>query len=76
MQSTKLSFLKITLYTSIISLIILVPIAAHWASRLTRHDIDTLRMWIKLAIDGYAEPLRVKQPEEKSWWHIFPTELE
>lgn len=72
MQTTQCSLLKLTLYTCIISAIIFVPIAANVASRLTKHDIDTLKMWIRLAIDGYAEPLRVKQPDEKSWWHIFP----
>lgn len=71
MQTTRCSFLKITLYTCIISIIILVPIAANWASHLTRHDINTLKMWIKLAIDGYAEPLRVEQPDEKSWWQMY-----
>lgn len=38
-----------------------------WASRLTPEDVKVINMWIKLAIDGYAEPMPMNKPGKRSW---------
>lgn len=73
MKSTPWSFLKVTLYVFIISMLIVLPVMASWSSRLTQDDIDTFKMWIRLAWNGYADPLKVEQPDKNklewfNWW--------
>ncbi|MBL8823667.1 MAG: hypothetical protein JNJ77_13845 [Planctomycetia bacterium] len=55
-----------------VSIFAVLYLGISWATTLTPTDIKTCKMLIRIAIDGYAEPLRVKPPEKKSSWHLYP----
>lgn len=70
-KSTKRSFFKVTLHVFVISMIITIPVFANWASSITQNDAKLWKMWIKLAIDGYADPMPRNGTCEKSWWKFW-----
>ena len=70
-KSTKRSYFKVTLHVFIISTIIAIPVFANWASSINQNDVKLWKMWIKLAIDGYADPMPRNGPGEKSWWKFW-----
>ena len=71
MKSTNTSFLKKTLCAFIISLLITIPVFATWATTITEADVKLWKMWINLAIDGYAEQMTLNRPGEKLWWNVW-----
>ena len=68
MKAPNKSFLKMTLYAFIVSMLIAIPVFANWAASVTQEDFKLWKMWIKLAIDGYAEPM--DRPGERPWWRF------
>jgi hypothetical protein len=71
MKSTNASFLKKTIYVFIISMLITIPVFANWASTITQEDAKLWKMWIKLAIDGYADPVPRYGSVEKPCWRFW-----
>jgi len=71
MNSTNPSFVKRTLFILIAVILIGIPVFATWASSLTQEDADLWKMWIKLAIDGYGEPMPMNPLGEKPWWKFW-----
>lgn len=71
MKSTIASFLKTTLYVCTISILITIPISITWAASLTEEEVNVWKMWIKLAWDGYAEPMPRNPTGEKQWWKYW-----
>lgn len=71
MKSTIPSFVKRALCILIISMLIVIPVFANWATRLTQEEVNLWRMWINLALNGYAEPMPMNQLGEKPWWNFW-----
>jgi len=66
MKTAHGSCLRITLYSTITATLIAIPVLATWAPTITQEEVNVWKMWINLAINGYAEPMRL--PGEKPWW--------
>ncbi|MFO0815216.1 MAG: hypothetical protein U0796_18535 [Gemmatales bacterium] len=71
MKTTASSFFKKILCILVISLLVLIPVVAVYASRLTPHEVNEWKMWMNLAINGYAEPMQMNPPGEKHWWKFW-----
>jgi cell division protein FtsW (lipid II flippase) len=70
-KTTAASFFKKTLCILVIFLLILIPVVAVYGSRLTPAEVNEWKMWINLAISGYAEPMQMNPPGEKPWWKFW-----
>lgn len=62
MKSSNTSFLRMVLYAFILSIFIVLPVLATWASSITADDVKLWKMWINLAISGYEEPMPMPRP--------------
>lgn len=60
-----------TLHCLIIAVLITIPVFATWTPTLDNEDVKLWKMWIKLAWNGYAEPMKVNQSREKPWWNFW-----
>ncbi|MBL8823662.1 MAG: hypothetical protein JNJ77_13820 [Planctomycetia bacterium] len=72
MKTSKGSFLKTALCCFLLVLLIAIPVSVTWAATLTKEELSTWRMWIRLAINGYAEPLKVEKRTTESWMKYLP----
>lgn len=72
MKTSKGSFLKSALCCFILVTLIAVPVSVTWAATLTKEELSNLKMWIRLAISGYAEPLKVESRTADSWMNYLP----
>jgi len=70
-KSSVVSYFKMTLYSGVISLLIVIPVVTVWASSLTPLQVNEWKMWINLAINGYAEPMPRYQRVEQTWWKLW-----
>ena len=71
MESFKGSFLKRILWVLIIAMAMTFPFVSIWASTLNQKDINLWKMWINLAINGYAEPMPRSPGEVRPWWQYW-----
>lgn len=71
MKTANRTCLRPFLYAVIISVIIALPVLATWASTITDEEVKVWRMWINLAISGYAEPMPMESPGKKPLWKIW-----
>jgi hypothetical protein len=73
------SFIKRTLFVFLILTLIAIPIAWNYASNLTEKEAAEWKMWINLAKNGWAEPMREADPEtgkEKVAWYEWHKHIE
>lgn len=71
MKTTNRSSLRPFLYTVAISMLIAIPVLATWASTFTQEEVKVWKMWINLAISGYAEPMPMKPTDDKPVWKVW-----
>ena len=71
MNTKAATYFKMTLYSLAISLLIVIPVATVWAASLTPVQVNEWKMWINLAINGYAEPMPKYQRVEQTWWKLW-----
>lgn len=72
MKTTKGTFLKSVLCCFMLVILISVPVSVTWATTLTKEELNTWKMWIRLAFNGYAEPLKVEKQTTESWMDYLP----
>lgn len=72
MKTSKGSFFKSALCCFMLVILIAVPVSISWAATLTTEELNTWKMWIRLAFNGYAEPLKVEKQSTENWMQYLP----